>query len=290
MPPKPSTSDIQPKRFEAPLLPNERKLWQKWLHETVKLSEQDSKADAVYLDPGWEIHWKKYLDKVNEDALVATTTRMSLPTAEERTQKALKKLARDPGNYNGERSRFTTWWTAMRLYLKGYENSDDQVKIIGVLSRLQSGEAAIWAKNREEEVISGELTSWSDFKKKLEERFSDLTRKQRASNDLHNFVHRGSLMKYLDLFELLKSISGTSDETAAFYLRRGVSATVMKQLYGTIQEVPEEYTELLKSLRALAQNQELAWNYQLSLNRPQQRQLWYPTQDKRTDTGVTYGG
>ena len=64
----------------------------------------------------------------------------------------------------------------------------------------------------------------------------------------------------------------------------------MKQLYGTIQEVPEDYTELMKSLRALAQNQELAWNYQLSLNRPQQRQLWYPTQDKRTDTGVTYGG
>ena len=54
----------------------------------------------------------------------------------------------------------------------------------------------------------------------------------------------------------------------------------MKQLYGTIQEVPEDYTELMKSLRALAQNQELAWNYQLSLNRPQKRQLWYLTQDK----------
>src|SRR6266567_9231511 len=101
----------------------------------------------------------------------------------------------------------------MRLYLKGYEDSSDQVKIIGVLSRLQSGKAAIWAKNREEEVIAGTLDSWSDFKKKLEGRFSDMTRKQRASNDLHNFVHKGSLTKYLDLFESLKSISGTTDET-----------------------------------------------------------------------------
>ena len=289
MPPKPSMSTISPKLFNVPLIADEKKIWQRFLVDKVKLSEEDSKAESVYIDPGWEAHWKLYLDKANEDALVTATTRMLLPTVEERTQKALKKLARDPGNFNGERSQFTTWWTAMRLYLKGYEDSSDQVKIIGVLSRLQTGEAAIWAKNREE-VISGTLNSWNDFKKKLEGRFADLTRKQRASNDLHNFIHRGSLTRYLDLFESLKSISGTTDKMAAFYLQRGVSAAVMKQLYGTIQEVPEEYTELMKSLRALAQNQELAWNYQLSLNRPQQRQLWYLMQDKQTDTGITYGG
>ena len=216
--PKPSTSTIQPKSFNALLIPDKKKIWQRFLVDKVKLSEEDSRVEAVYIDPGWEAHWKIYLDKANKDALVAATTRMSLPTAEERTQKALKKLARDPGNVNGERLQFTTWWTAMRLYLKGYEDSSDQVKIIGVLSRLQTGEAAIWAKNREEEVISGTLNSWSDFKKQLEERFADLMRKQRASNDLHNFVHKGSLMRYLDLFESLKSISGTTDETAAFYL------------------------------------------------------------------------
>ena len=35
---------------------------------------------------------------------------------------------------------------------------------------------------------------------------------------VHNFVHRGSLTRYLDLFESLKSISGMTDETATFYL------------------------------------------------------------------------
>jgi len=85
-------------------------------------------------------------------------------------------------------------------------------------------------------------------------------------------------------------MSKCPDTTAVIYLRRGVTQSVLKQLFGTPTAVPMEYKALMDNLRALGQNMELAWGYQQSLTRPNYRQSWYLTQDMRTGTGTTYGG
>ena len=153
------------------------------------------------------------------------------------------------------------------------------------------GEAAIWAKIKQEEVLTATTHDWKQFKKDLEERFSDKTRLQKAANDLHMCTHKGgSLIAFLDRFESLKNLSKCLDETAVIYLNRGIAPAILRQLFGTTDKIPTTYPELMKTLRQLANNLDMAWNYHLSLTKPNQTQLWYPKADTRTGSGITFGG
>src|SRR6266478_6463244 len=142
------------------------------------------------------------------------------------------------------------------------------------------------------ELVTKTLVSADELIRQVEDRFTDHTRAMKADNDLHNHQHtgKGSLITYLNTFESLKSIAGTKDDTALIYLRRGISATLMKQLFGVSTAIPDTYPELMKSLRTLGQNMDIAWGYHQSLIKPTYKQSWNPTQEYRTGTGMTYGG
>ena len=284
-----SAKQIKYKKFYAPKQADQKELWRIFLRDQVGLTQYT--ADPVEIDEDWEAHWVAFRDKEIAEKLSQTlSTKMTTTMADEQ-MKAIKKLAKDPGNFNGDKRRFAIWWNAMQIYLKGFENASDYGKIIGVLARMQEGEAAIWAKLKEDELLSNKLKEFDTFKTSLEERFTDHARQQKAANDLHNLVHKsGSLIRYLDIFESYKILSKTPDKTAAHYLRRGISPQIMRQLFGTAQEIPNEYPELMKTLRALGNNLETAWNYQLSLSKPNYTQTWYPKHDIRTGTGTTFGG
>src|ERR1700759_299275 len=309
--------------IEKPENEKERQLWFKWLREEPEITDDHVEDEVIYLEQGWIDNWfdyrRKWLeshepelepdkdDSEEEEKLeqkpltpllvIPTVTTMSTSkqpqsNLSEKDQKAWKKLVTEPDKYGGERHKFADWWASMQMYLGPYEDTTDKVRIGTVLGFLRYGEAAIWGRIKRQEVIDKKLTSWDDFVKQLEERFKDYSLQQKAANDLHNYVHKSkeSLIKYLDRFETYKTMSGCSDETAVNYLRRGISWTMMRQIFGTADKIPEKYDDLMKQLRALGRNMELAWGYQQSMSRPNIQQTWYPTQDVRTGTGMTYGG
>ena len=315
-----SSEDIPFKTFHAPFDMKEKELWESFLKEKVELSEKDSKDATVELDERWEPVWIKHRDtwliprtpttpKEDDESessdteepepdqrgksKMATTSGTTVVLSlDEKAQKAMKKAVRDPGIFNGERRKFAIWWDAMKIFLLAYEDDKDIVKMQIILSRMTSGDAAIWARNRMHDIVEKKLTKVSSLIEQTEERFTDHTRSMKADNDLYALRHdgKGSLITFLDNFEALKAIAGTSDETALIYLRRAISGTLMKQMFGVAEKIPDTYPTLMSSLRMLGQNMDIAFGYHQSLTKPNQKQTWYPSQDFRTGTGTIYGG
>jgi Zinc knuckle/Retrotransposon gag protein len=287
-----------------PTEPQLIEIWERFLQEKLGVTDLGViKASGVKVRANVEQEWNTYRDKwytyrdpgtLTTETVVISPSKAEMATKEtddEKQMKTLKKLVKSPGDFDGSRLKFATWWSSVQIYLKAYDDTSDYVKIVAVLSFMQTGPAAIWAKNREEELKDGKLTSWAVFKKAIEERFEDHSRQQRADNDLINHVHKkGSLITYLDTFENLKTTSKCPDETALVYLRRGISGKLMKEMFGTADAIPTTYDDLMSKLKVLSRNMETAFNYQRSYNYPTQRQTWYPSEDTRTKTGITYGG
>jgi hypothetical protein len=294
---KEQLSQVQYKKFYAPLDPIERELWEQFLIEQVHILEGEQKRDDVTIDSAYEEDWivyrSQYLQGLRQKRLAkgkekedpeiealaedfqkklipsTSTSTMKMADTQDAYLKALKKLLKEPGDFDGERYKFDDWWETLNLWLTPYERLDDKAKISGTLVRMTKGEAATWAKLKIQDFNEGKLTSWDDFAKELKERFEDKNRIQKAANDLHNFVHtRGSLIRYLDQFEELKTIAKTDDKTALGYLKRGISVKYMRQMFGTPNAVPDTYKELMEQLQALANNMDLAWGFQQSLTKP----------------------
>jgi hypothetical protein len=300
---------------KRPKLQLHQPIWEQFLQEKAGFTYDDSLASEVYLNKDWEVHWYDYREEKLKSlttelhsfaGLTVTPTEqkknplMMASSSKAKTQteldedniKVMKKLALEPGDFDRQRHNFETWWLSMQSFLRPYEGCDDYVRINGTLARMQKGEAAVWAKIKLRELVDTKLNDWKKFTEELLERFSDHAIVQKAANDLHNYVHKPymSLILYLDKFETLKYIGKVPDEMALTYLHRGLSVTVLEKLFGTPTAMPDNYADFLKQVRAYALNRETVWNYHQSLTRPNIRQSWYPTQDKRTGTGTTYGG
>ena len=169
------------KNFYAPKDKKQLELWKKFLVEEVQLTREEAEHDPISADKNWEFEWIKYRDKwlgfrepetfVKEESEEETTmaTESKGKSTDEKVQKALQKAVKDPGSFNGSRERFDQWWNAMTMYLKAYESSGDIVKMQIVLSRMNQGEPAMWARNRISEVNAGTLISSEELNKQVKE-------------------------------------------------------------------------------------------------------------------------
>ncbi len=278
-----SSEDIIYKKFHAPFDTKEKELWESFLKEKVELSEEDSKEETVDLDERWEPVWTKHRDTW----LIPRT-----PTTPKEDDESESSDTEEPEPDQKGKSKMATTSGTTEIFLLAYEDDKDIVKMQIILSRMTSGDAAIWARNRMHDIVEKKLTKVSSLIDQTEERFTDHTRSMKADNDLYALRHdgKGSLITFLDNFEALKAIAGTSDETALIYLRRAISGTLMKQMFGVAEKIPDTYPTLMSSLRTLGQNMDIAFGYHQSLTKPNQKQTWYPSQDFRTGTGTIYGG
>src|SRR6266704_950073 len=93
---------------------------------------------------------------------------------------------------------------------------------------------------------------------------------------------------YLDQFEILKSVTKTTDDTAYYLLTRGISSNVLNRLYGSKEKVPETYKELVPAIRAFGQNIDIIHGLRQSVTNPERRQSAFA--DMRVHSGVIHGG
>ena len=139
------------------------------------------------------------------------------------SNKLFRKVVAEPAAFDGSKSKFHNWWKDTRLWLLGYDNLTDAAKIIAVLSRLTSGDAADWARVKKDDMLNEKAQTWAEFEKELVARFDDPSRKARALNDIHNYAQgKLPIQTYLDRFAVLKATSELSDMEALYLFKRGL--------------------------------------------------------------------
>ncbi len=208
--------------------------------------------------------------------------------------KLFRQIVSDPGDFDGNRIKFEAWWNNMQIYLMGYAGVDDIARVMAVLSRFKTGEAEAWARIKKQEIIRSAGADWTTFSQELQERFEDVSKIQKARNDIHNF-HQGNVSAdaFIDQFEILKAESGTNDDTAYYLLTRGISKIVLDKLYGSKEKVPTTYRELVPAIRAIGQNIDIVHGLLQSVSHPGRRQshaISRGDMDTRTHSGVIHGG
>jgi hypothetical protein len=139
--------------------------------------------------------------------------------------------------------------------------------------------------------------TWKSFSEELVERFDDPSRKMKAQNQIHAFVQDKSMtvQTYIDKFAILKATSGISDEEALFLFRRGIGAHISLAIYNTQKAPPDNYADFVSLVKDIGKNMENRKGILegartltgLYPSRPAPRQSML---DRRTGTGLTYGG
>ncbi len=148
--------------------------------------------------------------------------------------KLFRQAVQAPDEYNGDCTKWTTWWMAMQCYLMGLNGLSDAQKIIITLTKLQKGDAVLWAELKRLKAIAGKLKSWSTFKAKLTARFSDPIRPQKALNEIHNFTQgKMGVAMYLGHFEILKNISTIGKAKALYLVCRGLNPRILSIMYAS---------------------------------------------------------
>ncbi len=246
----------------------------------------------------WEAFRDRYVAEENQKLALAAARRGKKPeqtmstSAEMSTtdqNKLFRQIVSDPGDFDGDRSKFEAWWNNMQIYLMGYTGVNDIAKVMAVLTRLKFGEAEAWARVKKQNIIETAGADWREFSQELQERFDDVSKVQKARNDIHNFHQdRKSTNAYLDQFEILKSVTKTTDDTAYYLLTRGISSNVLNRLYGSKEKVPDTYKELVPAIRAIGQNIDIIHGLRQSVTNPERRQSAFA--DTCVHSGVIHGG
>jgi hypothetical protein len=132
----------------------------------------------------------------------------------------LRKALAKPEHYDGNRAKFADWWADLQLYLKGFSELSHEARIITALGFFTKGDAATWAHIKKEEALTDKLQSWEAFASDVEACFSDPICAQKALNEIHNFTQgRRQVAKYLNQFEILKTISTVGNDKALYLVK-----------------------------------------------------------------------
>ena len=215
---------------------------------------------------------------------------------ENESNKLFRKVVAEPDNFDGNRRKFHNWWKDMQLWLMGYSDLADMPKIIAVLTRLTAGDATEWARAKKTSLLDGATMTWETFKVELVERFDDPSRTMRAQNDIHQcFQERMSAQAYIDKFEVLKSTSALTDSEALFLFRRGINPDMSLAIFNTNQKIPSTYEGFVAMVKDIGRNMEerkgiLAGARSLYSSPPSRPAPRHTALDRRTGTGLTYGG
>ena len=141
-----------------------------------------------------------------------------------------------PNEFDGDRSKGTTFLQSCQTYilLCPESFSENQVKIIWVLSYMKSGQAAKWAacvfKWEEENAGDSRFLDWDNFKLEFRKEFCPANSEASAINKLESttyYQRTRSVDDYLDEFLDLVVESGYTDpKVLVVKFRRGLDPQI----------------------------------------------------------------
>jgi hypothetical protein len=216
-------------------------------------------------------------------------------------------LVPEPLFFDGTASKFDEWMLSIEIYFTVHaaKFADDQVCSLAILSCMRGGAAGLWAKLVVETRLNNPAATWftlPELKEQLVAAFRDHTTKQKARDRLE-YLRQGERQS-IDLFfvafdTLAAECKVTADQQLIYLLERAVLRKYIQQII-TTQMRPDTYKGYKDVVLRIARYHEQA-EEQFRFER---RHTYFfrdpvvkdkprpkpPQQDKRTGTGVVFGG
>jgi len=216
-------------------------------------------------------------------------------------------LVPEPSFFDGTASKFDEWMVSIEVYFTVHAArfADDQVRSLAILSRMRGGAAGLWAKLAIETRISDPAATWftlPELKEQLVAAFQDHTTKQKARDKLE-YLRQGekqSIDSFFITFDTLAvECEVMNNQQLIYLLEQAVLRKYIHQIV-TTQARPDTYKGYKDVVLRIAWYHEQA-EEQLRFER--RRTFFFrdpvardkpcpepPQQDKRTGTGVVFGG
>jgi hypothetical protein len=216
-------------------------------------------------------------------------------------------LVPEPLFFDGTASKFDKWMLSIEVYFTVHaaKFADDQVRSLAILSRMRGGAAGLWVKLAIETRIGNPAATWFtllELKEQLIAAFRDHTTKQKAQDKL-KYLRQGERQSIDSFFVVFNTLvcecEVTSNQQLIYLLERAVLRKYIHQIM-TTQERPDTYKKYKDTVLCIARYHEQA-EEQLRFEcrctyflrdpvvrdkpRPE-----LPQQDKRTGTGIVFGG
>jgi hypothetical protein len=217
------------------------------------------------------------------------------------------QLVPEPLFFDGTASKFDEWMLSIEVYFTVHaaKFADDQVRSLAILSRMRGGAAGLWAKLAIETRIGNPAATWFtlvELKEQLVAAFRDHTTQQKARDKLE-YLRQGEKQSIDSFFVAFDTLAAecqvSSDQQLIYLLERAVLRKYIQQII-TTQKRPDTYKAYKDIVLRIARYHEQAEEQ----FRYERRRTYFfrdpvvkdkprpepPQHDKRTGTGVVFGG
>ena len=207
----------------------------------------------------------------------------------------------EPDVFDGSPYKFRDWLRQLTIFIRAREIKDDEKKILIALSYMKSGTATAWA-NRwfDKNGTKASLGSWADFQTELEAAFQDKDAKRKARERLETYKQRDARIDdFISRFDSLTADAGidSSDDEQIRLLELNVKSEIINAVYGSgsVPATFPDYRKQVLSIGRLLERRQEQIRHRGLLTIPTSTHTNKPTppappMDKRTPTGVIYGG
>ena len=188
-----------------------------------------------------------------------------------------KNMVPDPGQFDGDRTKFEDWWRGIRLFLKSNRVNGTDNKITAILARLRGDVVGIYAQKKLDEFDEDNNTQdQDDFVKEIKTTFSDKSKAADAEWKIETFKQgKRNTADFMIEFEALAMKADTDELHAIFLLKKNIRQDIIKTILGYSPiAMPETLKEWKVAITSVGQG------YESTEGR----------HDYKTSTGITYGG
>ena len=146
----------------------------------------------------------------------------------------LKNMVLDPGQFDGDRSKFEDWWRGIRLFLKSNRVNGTDDRITTILAYLRGGVAGIYAQKKLNELDKDNNTQdWDDFVKEIKTMFSDKSKAADAEWKIETFKQgKKNTVDFMIEFEALATKADTDELHTIFLLKKNIQQDIIKMILG----------------------------------------------------------
>jgi hypothetical protein len=165
----------------------------------------------------------------------------------------------DPSFFDGSYSKFRTWWREVNNFIRATQITEDEARILTVLSFIRGGPAEYWANHYTDTHLAATdvIRTWQQFSNDIKAAFQDRNQDAAAREKLEGFQQGNHAVDdFFSRFEILLSDAGLTDEKESIrLLERNVSPKIIDIIY-TIGEPPTSYLAYKNLILRLGRQQE----------------------------------
>jgi Ty3 transposon capsid-like protein len=207
-----------------------------------------------------------------------------------------------PPTFDGSYSKYRSWLQKVELFHRGHKITNDEQKIITMLSYMTKGPALDWCQAFTDHALTNDnFGTWNTFKSSLDHRFKDQATREKTREKLKTFRQdRQHIDEFIANLERFFHDAELTDESEKICVLQKAIHRDLLQCVFTQTPLPDKYEEWKAKVLTLGQLQE-RFNQQFgscsmtSSTAPSRVPHTFVTNintpaEKKTGTGTTFIG